>query len=447
MRAQLPPPADKSSAASAEDGWSARGFILFGLACVALLAGGLGTWAATASLSGAVIASGQMRVESNRQVVQHPDGGVVGEILVQDGDIVAGGDVLLRLDDTLLRSELAAMESQLYEIMARRGRLEAEQIGADRIEFDPEVLEEAAGNPGVARLVQGQRALFVARRESTAKEMAALEEQKLQLSDQITGAEAQLASLRRQSELIAKELVGQQSLLAKGLAQASRVLALEREAARLEGQAGELMAQVAQFRGQIAEIDIMQLQKTAQLREDAITELREIGFRELELEQKRLSLRERLSRLEIRAPRAGVVLDMAVHALKSVVRPAEPILYVVPTDTALVVDARIEPMNVDQVWQGQDAVLRFSAFNARTTPEIFGKVVRVSPDVITDEATKQVFYRAEVALKTGELAKLEGQELVPGMPVEVFIQTGERTPLNYMLKPITDYFNRAMREQ
>lgn len=451
MRPQLSRPAASSGGAAgtppAEDGWGGRGYIIFGLACVALLAGGLGTWAATATMSGAVIASGQLRVESNRQVVQHPDGGVVGEILVEDGDIVKAGQILLRLDDTLLRSEISAMESQLYEIIARRGRLEAEQVGADTLEFDPELLEVAAQNPSVDKLIEGQRSLFVAKRESTAQEMDALDERKTQLQDQIGGAEAQLASVRRQSRLIEQELVDQRTLLDKGLAQASRVLSLEREAARLQGQAGELIGQIAQLKGQISEIEITQLQKTAKLREEAIAELREIGYRELELKQKRLSLRERLSRLDIRAPRAGVVLDMSVHALKSVVRPAEPILFVVPSDTALVVDARVEPTHVDEIWQGQDAVLRFSAFNSRTTPEIFGTVKRVAPDVVTDEATKQVFYKTEIALKKGELAKLEGQELVPGMPVEVFIQTAERTPLNYMVKPITDYFNRAMREQ
>jgi HlyD family secretion protein len=446
MRAQLPRPAGKPGSARLNDGWSARGFILFGMSCVALLAGGIGTWAATATLSGAVIASGQLQVESNRQVVQHPDGGVVGEILVQDGDVVEGGDVLLRLDDTLLRSDLGALESQLYEIIARRGRLEAEQIGADTIEFDPELLKAAADKPGVQKLIDGQSALFGAKRESTEQEMAALEERKTQLADQIRGSEAQVRAIRRQTELIGQELANQQSLLAKGLAQASRVLELEREAARLQGQDGELTAQIAQLEGQISEIEITQLQKIAQLREDAISELRELGFRELELKQKRMSLLERLSRLDIRAPRAGVVLDMTVHALKSVVRPAEPILYIVPTDADLIVDARIDPVNVDQIWQGQDAVLRFSAFDTRTTPEILGKVLRVSPDVIVDEATNQAFYRAEVAPNPGELAKLEGQELVAGMPVEVFIQTGERTPLNYMVKPITDYFNRAMRE-
>jgi HlyD family secretion protein len=389
---------------------------------------------------------GQLRVETNRQVVEHPDGGVVGEILVRDGDTVAAGDVLLRLDATLLRSELAALESQLYEMIARRGRLEAAQVDADAIEFDPELVQAAATSPEVEKLIEGQRVLFHAKRESTAKELEVLNEKILQLREQIGGAEAEIAALTRQSELIAKELADQQQLLAKGLAQASRVLALEREQSRLEGESGQLKARVAQLKGEISEIEIERLRKTATNREEAITELRELGFRELELKEKRLALRERLSRLDLRAPRPGVVHDMTVHALQSVVRPAEPVLYIVPSDTELVVDARIEPVQIDQIHRGQEAVLRFSAFNARTTPEIFGVVETVAPDIVEDERTQQAYYRAEISPKEGELAKLNEQELLPGMPVEIYIRTGERTPLNYMVKPIADYFNRAMRE-
>ena len=443
---QLAGPTGSAAPRPQDDGWAARGFIRFGLVCVLLLGGGFGTWAATATLSGAIIASGKLRVETNRQVVQHPDGGVVGEILVRDGDTVAAGDVLLRLDDTLLRSELSALEGQLYEIIARRGRLEAAQIDAAAVEFDPELVEAAALDPEVDKLIEGQRALFDAKRESTAKEMEVLGEKILQLREQITGAEAELTALQRQSELIGEELADQQTLLAKGLAQASRVLGLEREASRLEGDAGQLRSRVAQLKGEISEIEIERLRKTANDREEAITESRELGFRELELKQKRLQLRERLSRLDLRAPRPGTVHDMLVHALQSVVRAAEPVLYIVPSDTELVVDARIEPINIDQIHRGQEAVLRFSAFNSRTTPEIFGVVHNVAPDTVDDARTQEPFYKAEVALKEGELAKLDEQQLIPGMPVEVYIRTSERTPLNYMVKPITDYFNRAMRE-
>ncbi len=431
----------------APDGWGASGYIRFGIFCVALLAGGLGGWAATAKLKGAVISSGHLRVESQRQVVQHLDGGIVSEILVREGDLVGAGEVLIRLDGTTLLSELAVLESQLYELMARRGRLAAEQTDKLGITFDPEVLEAARADSEVRALVDGQQALFEARLKTMEREIEVMQERQDQTREQITGSESEISSLKRQSELIEEELVGQRKLLRKGLAQASRVLALDREAARLEGQRGQAVAQAAQLKGQISELEIELLRLGASRREDAITKLRDLGFRELELKERRIALNERLARLDVRAPLGGVVLDMTVFALKSVIRAAEPMLYIVPSDSALVVDAQVDPIHIDSVRVGQEAVLRFSAFNTRTTPELFGIVSKVSPDAIVDEATKRSYYRTEVLLKEGELLKLEGQELIAGMPVEVFIQTGERTPINYLLKPITDYFNRALREE
>ena len=435
------------TAAKKSDGWNASRHIIIGFVCIAVLAGGLGSWSATAKLEGAVIASGQLRVETRRQVVQHPDGGVVGEIMVREGDLVKSGDVLIRLDGSKLDSELAVLESQLYEMMARRGRLGAEQLDAESITFDPELLEAAKSDTEIQALVDGQRTLFTARHSTLARELDILEERKVQISEQITGAEAEIKALERQSELIAAQLKDQQSLLEQGLAQKGRVMALEREEARLEGERGQLVARTAQLRGQKAELDAERLRLAANRREEAISNLRELGYRELEMKQRRIALNERRSRLDVRAPLGGVVLDMTVHALKSVVRAAEPILYIVPSDSALVVDALIEPVNIDVVHTGQEAILRFSAFNIRTTPELAGTVAKVSPDAIVDEQTKLAHYRAEVLMKEGELTKLEGRELIPGMPVEVYIQTGRRTPINYLLKPITDYFNRAMREE
>lgn len=429
------------------DGWSGASYIRLGIFCVILLGAGLGGWAATARLQGAVIAPGQLEVENRRQVVQHPDGGVVGEILVREGDLVAAGEVLVRLDGTQLRSELAVLESQLFELMARRGRLEAEQSDRETIRFDPELIEVAQFDPGVRSLLDGQQALFEARRRTMQREVEVMHERRAQIREQIAGSESQIASLERQRELIAEELVSQRQLLAKGLAQASRVLALEREAARLDGERGRLVAQTAQLKGEASELEIEVLRLEASRREEAITTLRDLGFRELELRERRLALRERLSRLEIRAPVGGVVLDMAVHALQAVVRPADPILYIVPIDSALVIQAEVDPTNIDSVHPGQEAVLRFSAFSTRTTPVLFGTVSKVSPDAFVDEETRRSFYRAEVLLRAGEIAKLEGQQLVAGMPVEVFIQTGERTPIQYLLKPITDYLSRAMREE
>ncbi|MEM9099852.1 MAG: HlyD family type I secretion periplasmic adaptor subunit, partial [Pseudomonadota bacterium] len=423
------------------------GYIRFGMICTILLVVGLGGWAATAQLAGAVIAAGQLRVEAQRQVVQHIDGGVVGEILVKNGDVVRAGDILIRLDATTLSSELAVLESQLFEIMARRARLLAEQADQAQILFPAELLDVARGRPEVQALVDGQQRLFNARLKTLNSEMAVMDEREAQIREQIEGVKAEMQALRKQSELIGKELVAMRSLQEKGLAQVNRVLALEREEARLLGEFGQMKAQGGQLGVQIAELKQERLRTMDSRREEAITQERELGFRQLELEERRIALNERLNRLEIRAPRPGSVLDMQVFALKSVIRPADPILYVVPNDTGMVVDARVEPINRDQVSPGQDVVLRFSAFNTRTTPEVFGRVMTISNDTLTDEAQGFSYFLAEVSLNEGEIDKLEGEELVAGLPVEVYIQTGSRTPLNYMLRPITDYFNRALREE
>lgn len=445
--AALVRPGTSASAQAQAQGWEAGRYIRYGLFFTALLVFGLGGWSAFAKLAGAVIAPGQLRVEAQRQVVQHPDGGVVGEIFVRDGDVVEAGDVMIRLDGNKLSSELAVLESQLFEIMARRGRLVAEQTGAEEISFDDELIEKARTDPGVATLIEGQRALFRARAETMDREIELTGERQIQLQEQIVGTEAEVTSLERQAELIAEELEAQRGLYEKGLAQVNRVLALEREAARLEGQRGQLVSRAAQLKGQISELAVERLRLGANRREEAIAELREIGFRELELAERRIALREQLSRLDVRAPRPGVVYDMTVHALQAVVRPAEPILYIVPNDTGLVIDAQVDPVHIDSVHPLMDATLRFSTFNSRTTPELFGTVARVSPDSLVEEQSGRRYYLAEVVLKEGELEKLEDRELIPGMPVEVFIQTGERTPLNYLVKPIADYFNRAMREE
>ena len=442
----LPGTAPGGGTASGRDGWGATGYMRFGILCVLLLGGGFGTWAATASLASAVIATGQLRVETNRQVVQHPDGGVVGAIAVRDGDVVSAGDLLIQLDDTLLLSEVAVLESQLYELMARRGRLEAAQLDDPDIRFDPELIEVASARPDVNALMTGQVALYGAQRETMAKEEDVLVERAAQLDEQAAGAEAEITSLERQSALIEEELVDKRALLERGLIQKPQVLSLEREAARLLGQAGQLRSQVARIKGQKAELEVERLRIKTTMREQSLSELRELGFKELELKQRRLALREQIDRLDIRAPVPGTVFDMTIHAVKSVVRPAEPVLYVVPNNSELVVDAQLEPINRDQVTKNQAATLRFSAFNSRTTPEIFGHVVTVSPDAIVNEQTGRSFFKVEIGVDDGELVKLDGQELVAGMPVEVYIQTGERTALNYLMKPMTDYFNKALRE-
>ena len=427
--------------------WSAMRHMVVGFGALIALVVGLGGWSALANIAGAIVTSGMIEVESNRQIVQHPEGGVVGEILVDDGDTVAAGDVLIRFDNTLQKSELSIIEGQLFEIMARRGRLEAERDGAATIAFPVELDGLASDSPiDVESLKRGQQSLFEARRTSLAEEAEQLRERQTQVERQIEGSEAQLTALQTQLDLIAQELKDQEELLRKGLAQATRVLSLQREQARLFGQVGELTAAVAESRGRIAETEIEILKLTSGLREEAITTLRDLQYNEIELKERRLSTLETLSRLEVRAPVGGIIYGTSVHAVRSVVRPADPLMFVVPQDSPLVISSRIETIHVDQVHVGQEATLRFSTFDSRTTPEIEGTVTKVSADVFTDEVTGQTYYSAELLPKDGELEKLGDIELLPGMPVESFIKTSDRTPLVYLTKPLMDYFNRAFRE-
>lgn len=436
----LPPPPDAAR-------YSAAAAMRVGVLAVFVLVFGLGAWAAFASIAGAVVASGKLRVETNQQVVQHPDGGVVADILVKEGDTVEAGQLLVRLDDRIARAELTILEGRLFEILARIGRLEAEQDDADAPRFGPELLEIAAARPEVALLVEGQRRLFAARRETSQREVEQLRKRQDQIGDEIVGTEAQIESLRVQIGFIESELVDQRALLAKGLTQTTRVLSLERENARLQGQFGALVSQIAQSRGRVTEIEIQLVGRDATRREEAIKELRDLRSQEAELRQQRLSSLETLDRLEVRAPRSGVVIGMTIFAVRAVVRPAEAVLYIVPSEEALVVEARIDVTSIDQVYPGQPARLRFSAFNQRTTPEIDATVRRISPDALADQQTGASHYVAEIAIDEAGFAALEGLTLVAGMPVEAFIQTGERSPLSYLMQPMTDFFSRSMREQ
>ncbi|MEX0338037.1 MAG: HlyD family type I secretion periplasmic adaptor subunit [Arenibacterium sp.] len=430
-----------------DERWSAKRHLFIGFLGVLVLVGGFGTWAVVSNIAGAIIASGRIEVDRNRQVVQHLDGGVVAEILVDEGDDVALGQPLIRLDSGLLRSELLIIEGQLFELMARRGRLEAERDGLETITFDPELVKEGTSRPAVVELMEGQRRLFQARRESVRREVEQLEKRRGQISNQIEGIDAQQASLGRQIELIEEELENQQSLLDRGLAQAGTVLNLQRTFANLEGTLGELTASEAQAEGRITELDIEILKLDTRQREEAITRLRDLQFRELELAEQRRSLIERLDRLDLKAPVSGIVYGLQVHTPRSVIRPAEPVLYLVPQDRPLVIAARVEPIHIDQIFVGQSVSLRFSALDQRQTPELAGIVTQVSADAFEDANSQISFYRAEVVLQEGEQDRLpEGTVLIPGMPVETFIRTDDRSPIAYLVKPLADYFTKAFRE-
>ena len=424
--------------------WSTTGPMTLGLIALLVLVGGFGTWAVMAQITGAVIASGQIEVDRNRQVIQHPDGGVVDAILVQEGDAVVKGDTLIRLDASLLKSELAVVEGQLFEIIARRGRLEAERDGETALTFDP-LLSDVPQGPS---LIAGQTRLFDARLESNMRAIEQLQQQRAQISSQISGIAAQQTALDTQSDLIQQELIDQQTLLRQQLIQASRVLALQRQEANLPGRVGELTASAAQAAERRTEIEIQILTLASTRREEAITRLRDLQYNELELSERRRTLRQRLDRLDLRAPVSGIVYGMQVFAEQSVIRGAEPVMFLVPQDRPLVIATKVQPTDIDQIHLGQDVTLRFSAFDQRRTPELMGTVTLVSADIFLDDATQVSYYQAEVQLNEGEAEKLpEDMVLIPGMPVEAFVRTADRSPMDYLLKPLADYFAKAFREQ
>ncbi len=425
--------------------WSALRPVLTGVLAIVVLVGGFGTWAMESQITGAIIAHGRIEVDQNRQVVQHPDGGVVAEILVKEGDTVTEGQMLVRLDAEQLQSEMAVVEGQLFEVLARRARFEAERDDNTVLAFDP--LLRDSDNPIAPDLMEGQNRLFQAKIDSETQEKSQLARRREQIGNQIDGIDAQQVALGTQLDLITEELVNQQSLLDRGLAQASGVLALQRQQASLLGQSGELTASRAEAEGRQTELDIEILRLDTTRREEANTSLRDLQFNEIELSEKRRALITRLERLDIRAPVAGIVYGMAVFAPRSVIRPAEPVLYIVPQDRPLVIATQVQPGNIDSVFVGQDVAIRFSAFDQRQTPELFGKVVQVSADAFTDQNSSASYYRAEIQLNDGEMARLDPNlHLIPGMPVEAFISTDARSPMAYLLKPLSDYFTKAFRE-
>ncbi|SDE70439.1 HlyD family type I secretion periplasmic adaptor subunit [Limimaricola pyoseonensis] len=428
-----------------QSAWSAAGPLIAGFLALVVLLGGFGSWAALSQISGAVVASGRIEVDQNRQVVQHPDGGVVEEILVDEGDEVEAGELLIRLDSETLRSELAVVEGQLLEVLARRARLEAERDDADELQFD-QLLRETE-NPVAPELMEGQRRLNEARRESEAQQAEQLARQREQIEDQIVGIEAQQEATDRQLELVEEELADQKSLLDRGLAQATRVIGLQREQANLLGRVGELKASVAQARGRVSELEIEILRLASTRRQEAISQLRDLQFNEIELSNRRRQLLTQLDRLDIRAPVGGVVYGLEVFTPRSVIRAAEPVMYIVPQDRPLVISSQVLPTDIDQLFVGQEVVLRLPAFDQRRTPELTGEVVQISADAFQEEGSPVSYYRAEIRLAENEAERLpEDMTLIPGMPVEAFIRTGERTPLAYLVKPLADYFAKAFRE-
>lgn len=431
-----------------ENTYDAKRFVYLGLFTVFALVAGFGYWGATTSIAGAIIAEGQIEVDSSRQVVQHLDGGVVKSILVDEGEAVKAGQTVITLDPRRILTELSIIQSQRFEVSARRARLQAERDDETVIRFDPDLLTIAEERPAVADVISGQTRLFSARAQTMEQAIEQLGKQRDQIANQVDGIDAQQSALVTQLDLISEELVAQQSLQDRGLATASRVLALLREQARLHGLVGELRASKAESQGQMTAIDLAILKLKTDRREETISNLRDLQLRELELLETEAGLIERLENLDIKSPVDGVVLALQIHAERAVVRPADPLMYIIPQDRPLVISARINPVHVDQVHIGQEAVLRFSALGSRDTPELLGTMTHLSPDALVDNNTGQTYYVSEVVLNENELDKLpEGSRLIPGMPVETYFRIGDRSPLAFLVKPFADYFNKAFREE
>jgi HlyD family secretion protein len=426
---------------------SIRRHLLAGTVLIALLAGGLGGWAATTSISGALIAPGMLVVESSVKKVQHPTGGVVGELKVREGDRVRTGDILIRLDDTQVRANLAIVNKAIDELTARQSRDEAERDGAGVVTFPPDLVARAAADPSVAQVVEGERRLFNLRANARQGQKAQLLQRIGQLKDEIKGLTDQTVTKRREIGFIQQELAGLRSLYERSLIPLNRVNALERDAARIEGELGQLGAAVAQANGKITETELQVIQIDQDLRMEVGKDMSEIRARLAELVEKKVSAEDQLKRIDIRSPIDGTVHQLNVHTIGGVVTPSEAVMLLVPAGDILTVEARLPPNEIDNVHDGQPAILRFTAFNQRTTPELKGTVQRVSADISQDPKTGQSFYTVRIQLDPGEQERLEGRRLVPGMPVESFIQTGERTVISYLTKPLADQVARAWRER
>jgi HlyD family secretion protein len=423
---------------------------LLGLGITVLLVGGLAGWAATAQLAGAVIAPGTIVVESSVKKVQHPSGGVVGEILVKEGDRVAAGQIVLRLDDTMTKATLGVVRSQLDELTAREARLLAERDDAPAIVVPPQLID-GRDDTSASAAVAGEGKLFESRRTARSGQRAQLHERIAQANEEIRGLSAQQAAKEGGLDLIAQELVGVTDLYKKSLVSISRYTLLQRDQTRLQGEQGQVIAEAARARGKISEIELQILQLDQDFRTEVLKDMRDAQGKIAELKERVTAAEDQLKRVDLRAPQTGVVHQLTVHTVGGVIANGETIMQIVPRGDQLVVEAKLAPNDIDQVEVGAKAVVRIMAGNRRTVPEISGVVTRVSADLAHEQANgaqpSQAYYTVRVSLPAEEVARLNDLHLLPGMPAEVFIQTSPRSPLQYLLKPLHEQMERTFRER
>ena len=427
-------------------GESIRRHVIGGTVLVGLLAFGLGGWASTAEISGALIVPGDVVVDSNIKKVQHPTGGVVGKLFVHDGDHVKAGQILIRLDETVTQANLAIVTKGLTELYARKARLLAELNGADTLTV-PKELADRMDSPDVQDAMTSERKLFELRRQDRAGQKKQLQERITQLQQEIAGLGAQQDAKDKEIGLIEQELKGVRDLYAKNLVQLNRLTSLERDEAQLQGARGQLVAQAAEAKGKIAETQLQIIQVDQDLASDVAKELRETDSKIGEFVERKITAEDQLRRTDIRAPQDGVVFQSTANTVGGVITAGEPIMMIVPEDDKLQVEIKVDPKDIDDVQLDQPVVLRFTSFNVRTTPEITGNVVRVAADTTTDQRTGRSYYSVRIAMANDEIKRLGDVKLTPGMPVEAYVETGARTMLSYLLKPLHDQLMRSFREK
>ena len=368
----------------------------------------------------------------------------MAEIRVKDGDRVKAGDVLVRLDDTNAKASLALIEIELVRFQARKMRLEAERDGLPDLVVGQD-LQSRADAAAVAKAFAGELQLFRTRRIAANVQRSQLRERILQSREEIEGLKAQIDARKMQASLVDQELAGVHDLYRKNLVSLSRLTVLQREASRLVGERGSLLSDTARIKGKITEIELQIIQIDEDLRREVSTELRDVDGKIADLSERRIAARDQLDRIEMRAPQDGFVHQRTVHTVGGVISPAEQIMLIVPETDVLVVEARIDPAMIDRLRIGSAVVLRFPAFDAATTPDLKGSLTHVSADASTDPQTNASYYTARIALDRAEVERLGGRPLLPGMPSDAFIQTGTRTALAYLIKPIEDQLIRTFR--
>ncbi|MFZ0851261.1 MAG: HlyD family type I secretion periplasmic adaptor subunit [Hyphomicrobiaceae bacterium] len=415
--------------------------LLVGLLLVVVMVASVGGWAATTPIGGAVIASGFVVVESNIKKVQHPTGGIVALIAVKNGNLVTAGEVLVSLDDTQARANLGIVASQLVQLSGRRARLEAERDQTDHVRFPAGFV--ISGEDAVA-IMEGERRLFEVRQSVKNGQIAQFTERIGQLRQEIKGITAQRDAKAEEVELMRDELERLEGMRKKDLVPTTRTLQAQRDLTRLRGEWGAHVAQIARSQGQISETELQIIAVTQNMQTEASKELREIEARIAELLERKVAAEDQLKRIYLRAPQTGYVHDLTVHTIGGVIGPGESVMTIVPTHETLSVEARIGTADIDQVAVGQEAVLRFPALNQRTTPEIKGTVSRIGADLTKDPQANAVYFTVRISVADNDR---DAFKLVPGMPVEAFISTHERTALSYLMKPISDQVTKAFRER